>query len=621
MTVVTELVQTQAETLHLVADVALAAGSPGKPPTVSVLAYTGGLMRVPGWGDVVVDLAGLDVTGPVAILSDHDSTRRGIVGHGQAEVAGNQVLVNGSISATTVAAKEVVDAARNGFPWQASVGVEVLEFRRVAGGAAVAVNGRTIKAPAGGLALVTKGRLREVSLVALGCDLATRVAVAASGIKKGNRMETQVQEVKDQQTLDAAEAQRAAAVKRICGARHVDIEARATAEGWDESRTELEVLRAERPKVPAVIIPTTMNTAATIEAAILAHMGRATLGEKMLGAVAMEQAEYLGATCLLDLCRTALVVDGVEVPRGKMEMVKAALSTMLLPTALGNVANKVLLDAYTETPATWRSFAAIRNVPDFKTNAAIRPSFTVPLMRIAPGGELKHGTVGESTIQYAIDTFGRILSVDRRDIINDDLGVFEDASAAEGRAAMRSLSDLVYEVLLANAAGFFSVENGNYMLGADSALTFDGLAKAITLMRTQRDAAGNDLDVRPATLVVGPELETTARALLASEFIQQAVGVPTGNSLRQAVGLEVEPRLSNTTKFGNAASNKHWYLMAAPSASPMVVAFLNGRQTPMTEYFGLEQSVERLAVSWRVYFDYGAALCDPRAAVRSKGQA
>ena len=53
------------------------------------------------------------------------------------------------------------------------------------------------------------------------------------------------------------------------------------------------------------------------------------------------------------------------------------------------------------------------------------------------------------------------------------------------------------------------------------------------------------------------------------------VNIPTGNSLRQAVNLEVEPRLANTAKFGSGASTKHWYLFAAPSFAPMIVAFLN----------------------------------------------
>jgi len=611
------------EVVEVTEDLVLAAAIDTKRlPAVNIIAYNGGIMKVPGWGDVVVDLAGLDISGSVAILSDHDSTRRGVVGHGQAHVQEGRLIVAGSISASSQAAQEIVQAGKNGFPWQASVGVEPLERRRVAAGEHVAVNGRVVVAPATGMMLVTRGRLREVSIVSLGCDASTSVAIAASKNKEKN-MEVQVQdnEVQEREKLEAAEDRRVASIKRICGARHAGIEARAIAEDWDSNRTELEVLRADRPRVPVTHVAERPGSIVTLEAAILSRMGKMSLGEKMLGAVAMEQADAMHVSCMLDLCRAALQADGIDTPRNKMELVKAALSTYSLPTALGNVANKVLLDAYSETPATWRAFCAVRSVADFKTNTAIRPSFSGNMERVAPGGELKHGTVGEWLMQYAIDTYGKLLSIDRRDIINDDMSVFEDAAGAMGRTAMRRLSDLVYETLLANAGAFFSVGNGNYFDGADSALTFDGLSKAITLMRTQRDAEGNDLDIQPATLLVGPELEPTARALLQSEYIQRAVDVPTGNSLKQAVGLQVEPRLSNTAKFGSAASLKHWYLLAATSMSPMVVAFLNGQQTPTVEFFGLDQTVERLAVTWRVYFDFGSALCDPRAAVRSNGQA
>lgn len=301
-------------------------------------------------------------------------------------------------------------------------------------------------------------------------------------------------------------------------------------------------------------------------------------------------------------------------------MVKAAMSTYSLPVALGNAANKLLLSAYEESPATWRAFCAVRSVGDFKEATAIRPSFTGNLEPVAPGGELKHGSVGEHVSTFRADTYGKLLSIDRRDLVNDDLSLFEDTARAMGKAAMRKVSDLAYETLLANAGGFFSSGNGNLIDGATSALSLDSLSLAIQAMRTQRDAEGNDLDIVPVTLLVPPELAVQAKSVLESEFIQRAAEQPTGNSLRRAVALEVEPRLSNAAKFDGKASGKQWYLFAAPSAGPLVVAFLNGNQSPTVEYFGLEQTVEKLAVSWRVYLDFGAALCDPRAAVRSAGE-
>ncbi len=152
----------------------------GKLPRVSILAYTGGIMKVPGWGNIVIDLSNLDASGGVAILSDHDSTRRGVVGHGSAEVRDHRLVVSGSISATSQAAREIVSSSKKGFPWGASVGVEVIERRHVRAGETIHINGKTIKAPAGGLTLVTQGRLREVSIVGIGCDGDTVVSIASS---------------------------------------------------------------------------------------------------------------------------------------------------------------------------------------------------------------------------------------------------------------------------------------------------------------------------------------------------------------------------------------------------------------------------------------------------------
>ncbi len=616
-------------------EVAIEAGGEPRKPRINIVAYTGGLMNVPGWGPVAINLHGLDASGQVPLLADHDARVGGVVGHGEASVADGRLIVTGVMSGAGEAARQIVEMTTGGFAFQASVGVEPVEHERIAPGTKMKVNGRSLSSPHG-FALVKQGRLREVSITPLGADPGTQVSIAASRrATERESMNTDVLNI-DEQAIRADERDRINRIESTCagpsggwGANQARVdELKAAALAGDISERDLtgqmlNILRESRPKLSAGIRPVqTVSHATTIEAALLSRMGLTALGEKTLGPLAMEHGAQLKANHALDLCRAALMFEGVEAPRGREEMVKAALSTYSLPTALGNLANKVLLDAYAESPATWRTFCAVRSVSDFKKNTAVRPSFATPLERVAAGGEIKHGTIGEWFAEYQVDTFGKMLSIDRRDLVNDDLSVFDETARALGRAAMRKISDLVYEVLLANEGDFFSADNGNYIEGADSALSFDGLAKAIEAMMLQRDDEGNDLDLRPATLLVPPESQTTAKALLESEFIQQiAERTPTGNSLRRAVGIEVEPRLSNTEKFGSLASSKHWFLFTNPSAVPMVVAFLEGKQTPTVEFFGLDHQPNKLAVTWRVYHDFGTALVDPRAAVRSKGEA
>lgn len=603
--------------LLTVSGVELACGE--KQPQVSIMAYSGAAMRVPGWGVIVLDLAGLDLAGRVPILCDHDASLDGILGQGAAEVKDGKLFVSGAILPASDKARRVVELARGGFLFEASVGVEPAEHVRIKAGERIEANNRTLTAPEGGFTLIRKGRLREVSVVSLGADNRTAVAIAAM---KGTDM--------NEEDIRAQERERLAKITALCDGDwgkdkdRVDaLKARAISgeiEADELSSKLLSIMRSARPAVGVVRPVITAPQPHAIEAALLMRLGHAELAEKTLGERACDAGERLSGAHLLDLCKACLEEEGMAVPSGRLELVRVSMSTYSLPTALGNVANKVLLDAYNDSPATWRAFCAIQLIADFKENTAIRPSFTGGLEPVAPGGEIKHGSVTEHVTTFKIDTYGKLPSLDRRSVIDDDLSLFEDSARAMGKAAMRKLADLVYTTLLGNAGGFFSSGNGNLIDGTDSALSLHSLSEAIQAMRTQRDSEGNDLDILPSTLVVPPQLAEQAKSVLESEFIQRVAEMPTGNSLRRAVGLEVEPRPSNAGKFGSAASPGHWYLFAAPSAAPMVTAFLNGKQEPTVEYFGLDSQPDRLGVSWRVYFDFGAAFVDPRAAVRDVGE-
>jgi hypothetical protein len=479
----------------------------------------------------------------------------------------------------------------------------------------VQVNGKSIVAGRSGFTLVKAGVLREVSIVAIGADAGTSVAIAAQ-----QKESTMNEHGTMTDPAIIAETERLNAIRAACGGRFNDIEERAIVEGWDVRRTRLEVLRASRPQVTTINTRSFAPSRQTLEAAVLAHMGYEHLAEKFLGATAAQQARDLRATNLIDLCRAALELDGRDIPSSRDALIRAALSTYSLPVALGDTANRILMESYTETPATWRSFAGIKSATDFKPHTGLRGSDVGDLTQLAPGGEIKHGSVKEMTYPYSVNTFAKMLSIDRRDVVNDDLSLFDEAARNLGRAAMRSLSDLVYQVLLANSGNFFGSGHANYDTGPATALSSASLGAGIAKMMSQRDGEGRDLDIRPRVLLVPPELQQTAKELLLSDYLQRAANdVPTGNALKNAVTLEVEPRLSNAGRF-NGISAKAWYLFAGPADTPLIVAFLQGVQSPQVEFFGLDSQPNTLAVSWRVYFDYGAALADHRAAYKAKGE-
>lgn len=90
----------------------------------------------------------------------------------------------------------------------------------------------------------------------------------------------------------------------------------------------------------------------------------------------------------------------------------AGTSTLSLPAILSNLANKELLDAYREEDQTWREIAIVRSVSDFKTVTSHRLLDNMEYEEVAPGGRLKHGTLGEETFANRADTYGLQLSID-----------------------------------------------------------------------------------------------------------------------------------------------------------------------------------------------------------------
>ncbi len=152
----------------------------GKPrlPRFSMVAYTGGLMRIAGWRHpVVVDLGGLEIPSQSRpIRFGHDMASG--VGHTNSiRVEEGRLLAAGVVSRDTAAAHEIVVSAANGFPWQASIGASVEEFEFVKAQQKTIVNGREFTGPVN---VIRKALLGEISFVDLGADGQTSASVLAA---------------------------------------------------------------------------------------------------------------------------------------------------------------------------------------------------------------------------------------------------------------------------------------------------------------------------------------------------------------------------------------------------------------------------------------------------------
>ena len=635
-----------------------AGGTESVLPRFRMLAYTGAPMRIAGWRfPVVIDLAGMAIPSQSRpIRFSHDPSAG--VGHTDAiRVDGGQLVATGVVSRDTIAAREVVISSKNGFPWQASVGASVDEFEFVKERQTVIVNGQEHSGP---INVVRKSTLSEISFVDLGADGLTNATVAASATNHDSfdneeepEMDPSETEVSTTETnppspapspvvtantaVDeiraqaAAEVSRIATIRRLCAGRFPEVEAKAIQEGWDSTRCELEVLRANRPRTPAIhsVQDKTIN-GKVLEAACL-MTGRVDQIESLYDDATLNaaNARFRGGIGLQELLLEAAWANGYtgrnfRDSRAVMRYafnptLEAGYSTIDIGGILSNVTNKFLLEGFFSVERTWRNICAVRNVSDFKTVTSYRLVGKDQYELVAPGGELKHGTLGSEQYTNKADTYGLMLSIDRRDIINDDLGAITTVPRKLGRGSGLKINDIFWSTFLNNAA-FFTVGNKNYLTGVDTALNIDGLTKSEVAFMDLTDTDGKPIGIMPALMLVPTALSAIGSQLYKSLELRDTTAnakFPIANPHQGKFRVEVSRYLANASYTGNSA--KAWYLFAEPTDLPVIeVAFLNGQEAPTIETADADFNV--LGVQMRGYHDFGVALQDPRGAIKSKGE-
>ncbi len=635
----------------------------GKPALrkFSMVAYTGGAMRLGGWPyPVVVDLAGMRVTRKARpILKDHD--RGSIVGHTNDIVVNDSRLeVAGVISGVGNTAQEVIATSENGFPWQASLGANADKVVFIPEGKTATANSREFKGP---VYIARKSTLGEVSFVALGADDDTEARIAAGQSGDDEDLESDQPDddrsEADDSELDpvnasldlgtkpkrpitsgvvskmrmeaATESKRIAGIRKVCAGKHTEIEARAIEEGWSVTKTELAVLRIERPKAPDQQASQPVYRREVLEAACCLSVG---LDEtnllKAYGERTLNAADPLRHIGLRELVAECARMEGHDIPRvfgDGTATIRAGFSTMSLPGILENVMNKTLLAAYESTPIAALDLCSIGTVSDFKEISRYRLLGTGGFEKVAPDGELKHGKLSDQKYSNKADTYGQILALTRQDIINDDLNAFMDIPRQMGRSGGESIDDLFFTLLLRNAS-FFSSANGNLLNGPDTKFGPESLTIAKTTFRKQKAGPGNKakdqkpINIRPEFLVVPVELETDAELLMGSaQLMIDAQGTPTkipvDNPHRNKYRVISSPHLSDS--YYQGASGSAWYLFANPNVLPAFeIVFLNGRRTPVIERVEMPPNV--LGMGFRSYIDFGVNSQDPRAAVKVTGE-
>jgi hypothetical protein len=329
--------------------------------------------------------------------------------------------------------------------------------------------------------------------------------------------------------------------------------------------------------------------------------------------------QYRGMT-LLELGRDLLESRGVNT-RGmdRMRLASEMLqfrsgmhSTSDFANLFANVANKRLRAAYDENPGTYALWARrAPNAPDFKNISVVQLSGAPDLLQTNEHGEFKYGTMKDGAESYNVLTYGRIVSLSRQALINDDLRGFDRLVAAFGNSSRRLENRTVYSQLTANAnmadgvALFEAGTHKNLGTGAPSALQFSALTTARAAMRVQKGLQNEELNLAPAYLIVPAALEQTAYQLTSSNYVPAKQADV--NEFRTGGRTSLEPIIEPVLDANSATA---WYLASNNGQIDTVeYCYLDGAEGPVIES---EVGFEVDGLSYKCRLDFAAKAIDYR---------
>ena len=619
-----------------------ASGEPALPQ-FTLIAYTGGQVQtreIPL--PIVVDLSGINIPSQkIPVRMEHQSTQG--IGHTvKIAVAGNELIAEGVISRDTAWARDVLHSAKNGFPWQISMGGPIQEAEHIPAGQKIIVNGRTFE---GELYIVRQMTLKEVSFVDLGADPNTTAVVECRYVENVISESTEpkitpkveasavdpekmMQEFQMKMLLDQ---RRIAAIEKIGGGKYPELEAKAIEDGWAVERFHIEYQKRSMPDasaVPAIRHVQNGLTQSSLEAIALATGGcslaylQTQYDEKTLGHI--DKFRGIG---IQEFCE--LACEGKHLPKYRRDSrgwLEAAFSTVTLPGILSNIANKVLLEGFLQMDDTWKQVVKIASVNNFQSHTRYRMNGAFKFEKVGKDGELKHGEISEEQFTQQIGTHGIMFALTRQMIIDDDLGAFTDIPRAIGIGAADAISDAVWTCLLANGAQkdghkFFSAEHKNLINDVKVTLSVDGLTAAELTFSQQERSPGRVLGIPAKILLVPAALKVAAETLMKSltlnETTEKDKPKPIVNPHAGKFEVVSTPYLSSPAFPGNSTTS--WYLFADPlRMAALEVAFLGGQDRPTVERADADFNI--LGVQFRGYIDFGVKEQDWRGALLVKSE-
>lgn len=332
-----------------------------------------------------------------------------------------------------------------------------------------------------------------------------------------------------------------------------------------------------------------------------------------------EQARGYRGMTLVDLARDSIERAGGNT-RGmsQSQIVQLALSgrtergmhtTSDFPIALANVGNRAIEQGYTGAGQTFWPLVKRKTAPNFKEMQSVRFGNGIKLELLPESGQYKPATINDAVQRgFKLDTYGRLLTVSRQAIINDDIGIFDQVFKGFGKSSANLESDMVWALIIGNAKTpdgkpLFDASHNNMGTGP---ITIENIDLLDQLIGKQTDPNTKDFISLYGEYLIVPRAQLLAvRKLLGFYTPTKADDV---NPL-PTYSIISDPRLKDS---------KEWMLAAGPNQAPGIeLLYLEGEEGIQTE---TQEGFDVDGVSIKARLDFACTVADYRFIAKSSGE-
>jgi len=463
-----------------------------------------------------------------------------------------------------------------------------------------------------------------------------------------------------------AERTRVRAIRQLAGSDvPQDILARAIDDGWDESRASREFLTAVRAARQTQAVPyhatggpgpnTGMSVRGVAAGLLLAngisdptacsmHTGRREPSPSdRLTEQDADQGHRLQRMSAVDLVRQCAMMDCGRLHwdlSDAFEAVRTSPSGGALSYVFTTSVYAKLMEGWGEVSDT-TTWCDEEDVANFLTQEDISLSADARLKQLPRGDTAKDATISDARETYKIGRYARKWTVDEQDVLDDRLGAIMRMPMEMGNAARRLRPDLVYALLLANAAladtgALFNATAvttaGGHANLTTAALAATGLKAAILAMGKYREADGTVLNIKPRYLIVPSALQWTAKELLtstaqaytaAAAAATPSLYYPINVLVAENLTLVVDDRIGAagvtdpTTGTARTGLDTNWFLSAGGPRTVRVAYRRGTNRQPQLRSFMLDRG--QWGMGWDINMDIGAKALDYRGLHKSAG--